>query len=179
MYTIVLPDISDIRYQILQLYIQHAYLYIQHALPADWRYCMLSSSRRGCGRTGGHCTVGYSMPASRLSRGGGVGVVTSALAPPTPIKNALSPVTLQRYCPVTLQPYCATIRHIRDTGTGAWGQGGLVTLQPPCYTDGMRQQSLSAGGQKMSTDTMTALPERYGWTASLMPLPGSASPTRS
>jgi len=92
-----------------------------------------------------------------------VGVVTSALAPPTPIKNALSPVTLQPYCPVTLQPYCATIRHIRDTGTGAWGQGGLVTLQPPCYTDGMRQQSLSAGGQKMSTDTMTALPERYGW----------------
>jgi len=81
------------------------------------------------------------MPASRLSRGGGVGVVTSALAPPTPIKNALSPVTLQPYCPVTLQPYCATIRHIRDTGTGAWGQGGLVTLQPPCYTDGMRQQA--------------------------------------
>ena len=95
------------------------------------------------------------MPASRLSRGGGVGVVTSALAPPTPIKNALSPVTLQ--------PYCATIRHIRDTGTGAWGQGGLVTLQPPCYTDVMRQQSPSAGGQKMSTDTMTALLERYGW----------------
>ena len=46
MYTIVLPDISDIRYQILQLYIQHAYLYIQYALPADWRYCMLSSTRR-------------------------------------------------------------------------------------------------------------------------------------
>ena len=39
------------------------------------------------------------MPASRLSRGGGVGVVTSALAPPTPIKNALSPVTLQPYLP--------------------------------------------------------------------------------